>query len=276
MNPLNFNDLKELQTCCEQQDRIHLKLNWDMLLNPEEENSLHLAEYRDGRLIAFLGKYIIGGNLEICGMVHPDFRRQGFFAKLLKEGLNEQEVARYRMILLNTPAASTTGKAFLGTVNCRYSFSEYQMQYVAAENRLGTVRQDVSLRPAVPEDTAFLSRLDADGFQCDYQETLQEYARLSPAELAENEVVVVNGTDVGKIRLSRIEDRSWIYGFVTRSDHRGGGIGSAVLKQVIDREQAAGRSIWLDVAIENPAAMKLYTTAGFETRSAQDYYTYEI
>ena len=68
---------------------------------------------------------------------------------------------------------------------------------------------------------------------------------------------------------------SWIYGFVIHSRYRGEGIGRAVLEQVIAREHAAGHSIWLDVAIENPAAMKLYETAGFQLRCAQDYFTYD-
>ncbi|AZS14938.1 GNAT family N-acetyltransferase [Paenibacillus lutimineralis] len=272
---LNVDELQELQATCEQNDQIGLKLNWDMLLNPEEDNSLHLTEYRDGRLLAFLGKYIIGGNMEICGMVHPDFRRQGIFTRLLQSGITREEAVRYSSILLNTPAASASGQAFLKTVRCRYSFTENQMQYVAAENKLSNVRPGISLCPATPEDAESLSQLDADGFQCDYEQTLQDNIRLSPKDIAENELIIADGQTVGKIRVSRLEDRSWIYGFVIHSRYRGGGIGHAVLQQVIAREHAAGRSIWLDVAIENPAAMKLYETAGFQLRSAQDYFTYD-
>jgi len=272
---LNFNveKLQELQTYCEQYDQIGLKLNWDMLLNPDEDNSLHLMEFRDERLIAFLGKFIIGGNMEICGMVHPDFRRQGVFTKLLKNGITKEE-AMYSSILLNSPAASASGQAFLKTVSCSYSFTEYQMQYVATENKLSTVRPGISLRKATHEDAVLLSQLDADGFQCDYEQTLHDFKRLSPKDLAETELIIRDGQTVGKIRVSQLEELSWIYGFVIHSRYRGEGIGRAVLEQVIAREHAAGHSIWLDVAIENPAAMKLYETAGFQLRSAQDYFTY--
>ncbi|WMT42864.1 GNAT family N-acetyltransferase [Paenibacillus sp. D2_2] len=271
---LNVDELQELQAICEQHDQIDLKLNWDMLLNPEEDNSLHLVEYREGRLIAFLGKYVIGGSMEICGMVHPDFRRQGIFTRLLKNGITREEATKYSSILLNTLAASASGQAFLKTVSCSYSFTEYQMQYVATENKLSSVRPGISLRTATQEDAVLLSQLDEDGFQCNYEQTLQDFERLSPKDMAENELIIADGQIVGKIRVSRLEERSWVYGFVIHSRYRGEGIGRAVLEQVIAREYAAGHSIWLDVAIENPAAMKLYETAGFQLRSAQDYLTY--
>ncbi|NWL87170.1 MULTISPECIES: GNAT family N-acetyltransferase [unclassified Paenibacillus] len=272
---VNIDELQKLQTICEQHDQISLKLNWDMLLNPAEDNRLHLTEYMDGRLIAFLGKYIIGGSMEICGMVHPDFRRLGIFTRLLQDGITREDTVRYSSILLNTPAASVSGQAFLNRVSCRYSFTEYQMQYASAENKLGNVRPGISLRTATPEDAELLSQLDTDGFQDDYEQTLQDYIRLSPQDMADNELILADGHIVGKIRISRLEDRSWIYGFVIHSRYRGKGIGQAVLQQVITREMAAGHTIWLDVAIENPAAMKLYETAGFQLRAAQDYFTYK-
>ncbi|MOA50594.1 hypothetical protein D3C78_1736270 [compost metagenome] len=48
-----------------------------------------------------------------------------------------------------------------------------------------------------------------------------------------------------------------------------------MLRKVIDRELAAGfEHIGLEVALTNPDAMKLYTTAGFQEVSSQDYYKY--
>ncbi|MGG3278637.1 GNAT family N-acetyltransferase, partial [Paenibacillus macerans] len=128
-----WDDVAALQKNVEQRDGISLKLNWDTLLAGKEDDGVHLADFRDGKLVAFLGKYSFGGSLEICGMVHPDYRRQGIFTGLLERALDAPTRQAHAKILLNAPGDSQTGKRFLDRVSCRFAFSEYQMRLEAPE-----------------------------------------------------------------------------------------------------------------------------------------------
>lgn len=272
---ITWDDVLQLQQCCEKTDGISLKLNWDMLEEHAIDDGTHLFEIRDGKLAAFLGRYFFGGKLEICGMVHPNYRRAGIFTKLLLNGLDDATLATTSEILLNAPANSLSAKPFLDTVSCKYEMSEYQMKYAPESDELTTINTDVSLRQATEHDIELLIQLDSDGFEEQYEESKAFYDEMSPTQICENELILLRGVAVGKIRVTRIHGESWIYGFVVSRSYRGQRIGSSVLRKVIDREVAAGfEHLGLEVALTNPDAMKLYTTAGFQVTSSQDYYKY--
>ncbi|MNN28960.1 Acetyltransferase (GNAT) family protein [compost metagenome] len=155
--------------------------------------------------------------------------------------------------------------------------SEYQMKYHSELDQLTTINADVSLRQATENDKELLIQFDSDGFKESPDEARDFYDEMSHTQLCENELILLQGQPVGKIRVTRIHGESWIYGFVVSSSYRGQRIGSSVLRQVIDREVSAGfEHIGLEVALTNPDAMKLYTTAGFQVTSSQDYYRYIV
>ncbi|WP_178025317.1 GNAT family N-acetyltransferase [uncultured Paenibacillus sp.] len=269
-------DVEALQRLVEQHDGIALKLNWDTLHARKEESASDLVELREGRLVAFLGLYPFGSTLEVCGMVHPDYRRQGLFTSLLRRGLNSATVVSYSTILLNAPGNSELAKQFLATYPCRFDFSEYQMKYAAeaASADLSSIAIQATLRQAEEADRPLLSRLDQEGFGLTAEDTRQFYEALNEDEIRQNELILHEGEAVGKIRVSRRDQEAWIYGFVVSSSRRGQGIGGKALRQVVYREQAAGYNVWLEVALNNPQAKKLYEQAGFRVCRSQDYYAY--
>lgn len=238
-------DVETLQHLVDQNDGIALKLNWDTLHSRSEDSAADLVEFRDGQLVAFLGLYPFGNTLEVCGMVHPEYRRQCLFTSLLRRGLNSDTVVSYSTILLNAPGNSETAKQFLAGYPCRFDFSEYQMNC-----DLEGGRRTCRLVPPLSRSVKPRKRI------------------------GQNELIVHEGEAVGKIRVSRRDQEAWIYGFVVTASHRGQGIGSSALYQVVDREKAGAYDIWLEVALNNPQAMKLYEQAGFQVRRSQDYYAY--
>ncbi|WP_059043189.1 GNAT family N-acetyltransferase [Paenibacillus rubinfantis] len=270
--------MEALQQLVEQHDGIALKLNWITLHSRKEESAADLVEFREGKLVAFLGLYPFGNTLEVCGMVHPAYRRQGIFTSLLQRGLNSATVVSYSTILLNAPGNSDTAKPFLAAYPCRFDFSEYQMKYaedptsVRVESSPNGVQ--VTLRQAEGMDRPLLSRFDQEGFGLTAEETKQFYDPLTEEEIRQNELLVYEGEAVGKIRVSRRNQEAWIYGFVVSASRRGQGIGGTVLRQIVDRERAGGFDVWLEVALNNPNAMKLYEQAGFRVCRSQDYYAF--
>ncbi|MGG6313299.1 GNAT family N-acetyltransferase [Paenibacillus macerans] len=270
----HWNEVEALQKTCEQHDGIALKLNWDTLLSRKPNDGNDLAEYRDGKLVAFLGRYPFGSTMEVCGMVHPDYRRQGIFAGLLQRAMDDPAILPYSKLLLNAPGNSESAKKFLARVSCVFSFTEYQMCHAADSGLPASPGPAVTLRDALKDDLPLLAELDHEGFRIDADETRLYYEEMSAEEIAKHELIVVSGEPVGKIRVARRDGESWIYGFVVLARHRGQGIGSTTLHQIIERERAAGYEVWLEVALDNAHAKKLYENAGFQVRRSQDYYAY--
>lgn len=274
--PINYDEVSRLQKKCESRDGIALKLNWDMLNMRQANDEMDLAEYRDGKLVAFLGKYDFGSTLEMCGMVDPEYRRQGIFTSLLHQALNEATLSRYTRILLNAPENSVTALQFLKSVPFGYAFSEYQMKYekFLDQDQEDPMRADITLRRAVTENILYLASLDHEGFDIPLEEAQVYYESFSPKQIADYELILHDEQPVGKIRVDRQDNEAWIYGFVISMAYRGRGFGGAALRRIVERELAAGYDIWLEVALDNPIAKKLYESAGFKVIRAQDYYQY--
>lgn len=117
-------EIKELQTECEQDGGFDLKLNWDMLAARKDGKKDDFFHYENDKLVGFLGLYGFGNKVELCGMVHPDWRRRGIFNRLLEEAIEEAKNRGTRQILLNAPAGSNSAKGFLETVPNRYFVTE--------------------------------------------------------------------------------------------------------------------------------------------------------
>ncbi len=67
-------EIKQLQSYVEDHDEIQLKLNWGMLERGKED-SFYFTHEENGCIIGFIGIYIFGNTVELCGMVHPNVLR---------------------------------------------------------------------------------------------------------------------------------------------------------------------------------------------------------
>ncbi|RUT48290.1 GNAT family N-acetyltransferase [Paenibacillus anaericanus] len=272
---VNWEEVRQLQSLCEKHDGITLKLNWDILNIRPKGDKQDLTIYRDGTLVAFLGRYSFGSKLEICGMVHPDHRRQGIFSDVMRSALDDWAINNHAEILLNAPSNSNAAKAFLSTISCQFSCSEYQMKYNPTGDTLPPHLAKVYLRPSVDSDRELLIQLDVEGFGETPEEAATQYSEVSLQDnYSRYDMIIKDEKPVGKIRVIRDKGESWIYGFVISSAVRGQGIGSDTLRQVIDRERNEGYDVWLEVALSNPNAQKLYESAGFQILQVQDYYVF--
>lgn len=278
------NNILHLQHIVEQHDNLSLKLNWDMLeARDDNENSFyHLHE---GELVGFLALYPFGDKVEVCGMVHPDYRRQGIFTSLIKESITITLEQQYKEILLNTPAKSSSGVAFLQQVPCKLGFTEYQMKYVPLQKTAGEAQNAdhlhqsiqlelIKLEPYQPElHQQFFTQLDVEGFGESHETASKYYEELSLIDKSQYFVIKKDHQSVGKIRISPdSENEIWLYGFVIASAMRGQGIGRAVLQHIVDREAKLGIDVWLEVALTNAHARYLYESVGFQVQHEQSYY----
>lgn len=272
-------DIEELQQRCEQYEGILLKLNWDMLrLSPQAGGAEWLVTYEEDQLVGFIGLYAIGGDMEVCGMVRPGFRRRGIFTSLWQQAQRLIQRSNSKLLLLNAPASSRSASGFLKTLPLVFSHAEYQMKWdaAAAQGSAEASSADgaVFLRPARQEEVPLLVKLDCNGFDMTEEDAAEMYTLPILKDSQEHIIIEINGQPAGKMRLWTENNQTWIYGFTVDQKLRGIGIGRSALQQAIERERRNYNGINLDVALDNPNALKLYESCGFVILSKQDYYRY--
>jgi ribosomal protein S18 acetylase RimI-like enzyme len=263
-------EIKALQEICEKEGRLQLKLNFDMLESRSGNRKEDFFYYEDGKLVGFLGSYYFGNKVEICGMVHPNYRRRGIFSKLLEDALEEAEKREARTILLNAPTESESAKQFLKRIPCSLSMVEYQMKWQKTE-----LSEDpsVTVRPSYSdEDLEAEIQLDVQCFGLNEKEARQYKQETKDHDSDLRLIIEAVGRIAGKIRLSEMNGEAWIYGFSIFPELQGKGIGRKALSKVVKMEDQKGLSIFLEVEAKNAHALKLYESCGFISYHSQDYY----
>jgi ribosomal-protein-alanine N-acetyltransferase len=83
----------------------------------------------------------------------------------------------------------------------------------------------------------------------------------------------IEGVDAGLAICRVVADEAELITLAVRSAHRRRGAARRMLAAVLDHVRAAGaRTLFLEVATDNPAALKLYETAGFRTTGSRPAY----
>lgn len=264
-------NIKSLQKTCEKEGNLQLKLNFDMLESRSEMRKEDFFHYEDGMLVGFLGSYYFGNKVEICGMVHPDYRRRGIFSNLLKEALEEAKKREARTILLNAPNESQSAKEFLKNVPCTLAMVEYQMKWEKPLDILDDPA--VTVRPSISEeDVEAEIQLDVQCFGLNEKEARQYKLETKDLDTDKRLMIEAEGRIAGKMRLSEMNGESWIYGFAVFPELQGKGIGRKALSKVVKMQDEKGFEIFLEVEAKNAHALGLYESCGFRSYHSQDYY----
>jgi ribosomal protein S18 acetylase RimI-like enzyme len=125
------------------------------------------------------------------------------------------------------------------------------------------------LRPARPEDFDYCARLYFEGMDKIIKELNLDMAAHSAGfrqrwDVMQVRIVTLDGTDIGWLQ-SFVKDNALFLGqlFVDKS-LREQGIGTELVKGLIDEAASAGRAVTLGVVKTNPA-VRLYERLGFRT-----------
>ncbi|HEV2034155.1 MAG TPA: GNAT family N-acetyltransferase [Candidatus Dormibacteraeota bacterium] len=99
------------------------------------------------------------------------------------------------------------------------------------------------------------------------QFTAQDHYYRSQYPDADHQVVLVDGQPAGRYYVHRNQDRVLIVDVALLPNHRGHGVGTALLESTLSEAQASGMPVVLNVEMSNPAA-RLYRRLGF-TKTAE-------
>ncbi len=248
-------------------DGGRLKLEWNTLESRSGDTVEDILWWEDDRVVGFLGLYAFGSpNVELSGMVHPDFRRRGIGAQLLDETIKLcRDQGRHR-ILLVVPRTSPGGRAL---AESRRGFFDHSEHALDLYGQVGEGPSDpfLTLRPVTSNDIPKESRILAEAFG-------DSTGSMALDALDESRLVAErDGEVIATIRVHRNPEQWGIYGFAVQSQFRGMGIGREVLRRVCRQAHEAGVArLHLEVEIDNDRALGLYTSLGFTQTSTEDYF----
>jgi ribosomal protein S18 acetylase RimI-like enzyme len=257
--------VQSLAARCNDLEGLDLKLTFP--LGQGEQPEAFLC-YSSGRLVGYCA---LDGD-EVCGMVHPDHRRQGIGRKLLTAALDEARRRHRPQLLLICEGGSASGQAFVAAHNANYAFGEYRM---ALEELPEPPPNDwhIRLQEAGPQDVDCLTEIVAESFN-DPEEIARENIVESMKLQGEQFYLALSeDTPVGALKVVYEPPRAGIYTFGVRPARQGRGIGRQILFQVCARLLARGyRPISLEVEVNNTRAISVYRACGFRHTTVYNYY----
>ena len=291
LNQEEYELIHALETLCVLEDQVAFKLELDyklmdkgIITNKACLRDINDFMYFDGeQLIGYIGICYFGGAaMEINGMVHPDYRRQGIFSKLLKLAISECKGRNAGSILALCDNKSVSGLRFLDRVGAVYQSSEFEM-YLNQEAYENIQKQTngIIFRKATNEDVREIARQDHIYFGDDMDEDNEADAEngiiLPEDEEKRGNIVYLMQVEdhvIGKVKLELINGiTGGIYGLGVLPEYRSKGYGRAILLKSIEKlKEAKATEIMLQVATENSKALNLYQSCGFQETSRMDYF----
>ncbi len=276
----SYTHINNLQRLCLEHDRTNLKLELDYKLGRAEGKPGSLKTinefmcYEGELLIGYMGICDFGGEeIEVNGMVHPDYRKKGIFKTLFSFAKNEWSKRRASRMLLLSDRDSLTGQAFIKRVSgVKYEHTEYEM-FLQSDTKQELNSCKVVLRKATGNDTREIARQNFIYFE---QES-QDENMLIPEEEARAGMIIymaeVNNCVIGKVHLDISSNVGGIYGLGVLPEYRRKGYGRDILTLGIKELKSNNfQEIMLQVNVKNEKALDLYRSCGFEVTSTMDYY----
>jgi len=291
LNQEDYELIHALEKLCVLEDQVTFKLELDYKLMDKGNitdkaclRDINDFMYFDGeQLIGYIGICYFGGAAkEINGMVHPNYRRQGIFSKLLRLAISECKGRNAGSILALCDNKSVSGLRFLDRAGAVYQSSEFEM-YLNQEayEKIQKQTHDITFRKATNEDASEIARQDLIYFGDDLDEENEDGAEnliiLPEDEEKRGNIIYLAEIEdkvIGKVKLELINGiTGGIYGLGVLPEHRSKGYGRAILLKSIEKlKEAKAAEIMLQVATENSKALNLYQFCGFQETSRMDYF----
>lgn len=269
---------RALRELCNSANGLDLKLGITTTSDTRSAEPYAFLCTLDDTLVGFCT--LEGGDdpeLELCGMVHPAYRRRGIGRALLRTALDSarRRLAAIRVLVI-CEDASVDGRAFVAAAGAKHSFSENRMETTTTPPaRAIPARLDV--RPAEPSDAPDLARTISASFgQAD--DHMADEILLDMTTGGERYFLARLGAlPVGAFKVFIDTPKAYIYAFGVLPEYRRHGYGREILEDILLRLFAEGWvAVGLEVDADNTPAQALYRAVGFHDVTVYGYYELQV
>jgi ribosomal protein S18 acetylase RimI-like enzyme len=197
----------------------------------------------------------VGYISDICVM--PAFRGRRIATQLLEEIERHLVGFGIARIRINSLAENKSARASYE----RAGFAPYEIVYEKA------LRTGAVLRPARPEDLDYCARLYFEGMETIIKELNLDMAAQVAGfrqrwDVMQVRIVTLGGTDIGWLQSFVKDDALFLGQLFVDKGSRGQGIGTELVKALIEEAASADLAVTLGVVKTNPA-LRLYERLGF-------------
>ena len=271
LNNNDFNDINDLKSICFVHDNTNLKIEIDYKLSNVAKNNDKTSSiinefmlYDDNKLIGYAGICDFGGEeIEVNGMVHPDYRRKGIFTRLFSLLKDEFNKRNNKAMLLLSDNNSVSGIEFIKNMTDDFSHSEYDMN-LDMDATQNESFDNLIFRKALIGDINKIKEANFEFFSVNDIEDISS----GITYLLETDNIII-----GKVRLEAIDNNGGIYGLEILPKYRGNGYGRELLILSIKKlKESNVKIINLQVETDNKNALNLYKSCGFKENYTMDYY----
>ncbi len=274
---------RALRDVCNSADGLDLKLGISAGYAAQSAEPYAFLCALDGALVGFC---TLSGDddpeLELCGMVHPAYRRRGIGRALLDAALAS---ARRRLATLRVLAicedASAAGRAFVAAAGGKHSFSENRMETAAIPPApASTSARNLDVREAGQAEARDLARVIATSFGQSDDHMAEDIVRDMTVEGERYFLARLSDEPhepVGAFKIFIDKPKAYIYAFGVLPEFRRHGYGREILEDILPRLFAEGwTAVGLEVDADNTPAQALYRSVGFHDVTVYGYYILDI
>lgn len=265
--------IKNLVDRCMQHDNFRIKLYWSILQNRLTQELNDLFYFIDGNLVGYLSLFTFEvDEAEISVTVHPKYRHQGIYKKLVAEALLELQQRRISKCLCICPQGSLVNTHYLRPFKPEYVFSQVEMttMEVPSFQHLPTIQ----LSLVKTSDLSLIAKIGSASFNASFSDTLQRFTENMQEK---NRKIWLLSTpehqNIGKIHVRYDDNRTaFIHDLCVLPEHRTKRYALAMIVKTMQMLHQEGQKVFtLDVECDNEGALKLYEMCGFKKISAYDF-----
>ena len=275
-----IDEIRKVESVCKKHDGLKGNASFDTSINFNKKMKSVFLLYEDEKLVSLLTVFaprLLEG--EVFGYTLPEYRRKGYFEKLLSRATAELKSYGVPDILFVCEKKSAAGNAMIEKLNVQPDHVEHLMAYHGAQNTISTDGR-LSLHVVDQDDLEKLARLHMIIFSEYYKDLKALKLRLSKileSRDMEMYMAILGNEAVGVCTVSVESDGTFIEGFGILPKYRGKGFGreflNLILKNLLDKKV---ETIKLEVDDTNHNAFELYKKAGFEVETSFGYYRKRI
>ncbi len=272
--PMHTEKLHTLESLCRTKDGTKSSVCSSTEFNCRRDIPVFFLALDGTELVGYLSVFLPEeSTAELNVLIHPDYRRQGIFTKLLHRAKTALSAIDTEEFVFVCEPSSIDATAAMLALKAEKKSSEYQMLLESSANDSSSLGQ---LLEATPDDLPLLGRMNALFF-----ETSEEMGELFAEESYYTPGItvykyVITGKNKKTVPIGTVcfceEARSGnIFGLGILPEYRGRGYGKDLLQALLSLIPT-DKKIYLQVSSRNAAAFQLYQKAGFQIIAQQDFW----